>query len=232
MSNMGYLSTLLDPARRATRPGPRTARCPWSTVNVDPLGAVSVTADVTVQGQGHETVLSQIVADQLGLAPDDVDVVLEIDTAKDQWSIAAGTYSCRFTPGTAVAAHIAAGRMADKLKGIAAKQLNVLPDDIELAGGKMRSRSNPDNALPFGRVAGTSHWSPVMLPDGMAPALRETAVWSPPELEPPSSDDRINTSLTYGFVFDMCGIEIDPLTWQVRVDRYISMHDAGSCSIR
>ena len=58
--------------------------------------------------------------------------------------------------------------------------------------------------------------------------MRETAVWSPPELEPPSSDDRINTSLTYGFVFDMCGIEIDPLTYQVRVDRYISMHDAGS----
>ena len=52
-------------------------------------------------------------------------------------------------------------------------------------------------------------------------------MWSPPELEPPSSDDRINTSLTYGFVFDMCGIEIDPLTYQVRVDRYVSMHDAG-----
>ena len=61
----------------------------------------------------------------------------------------------------------------------------------------------------------------------MAPALSETALWTPPELEPPSSDDRINTSLTYGFVFDMCGIEIDPLTYQVRVDRYVSMHDAG-----
>ena len=57
---------------------------------------------------------------------------LEMDTAKDQWSIAAGTYSCRFTPGTAVAAHMAAGQLADKLKGIAAKQLNVLPDDVEL----------------------------------------------------------------------------------------------------
>jgi 2-furoyl-CoA dehydrogenase large subunit len=52
-------------------------------------------------------------------------------------------------------------------------------------------------------------------------------VWTPPELEPPSSDDRINTSLTYGFVFDMCGIEIDPVTYQVKVDRYVSMHDAG-----
>jgi 2-furoyl-CoA dehydrogenase large subunit len=154
-------------------------------------------------------------------------VVLEMDTAKDQWSIAAGTYSCRFTPGTAVAAHLAAERIADKLKGIAAKQLNVLPDDVELADGKLRSRTNPDNAMPFARVAGTSHWSPVMLPEGMTPALSETALWSPPELEPPSSDDRINTSLTYGFVFDMCGIEIDPLTYQVRVDRYVSMHDAG-----
>ena len=226
MSNMGYLSTLLSPEARE-KAGPKNGAVSMATVNVDPLGAVSVTADVTVQGQGHQTVLSQIVADRLGLAPADINVVLEIDTAKDQWSIAAGTYSCRFTPGTAVAAHLAAERMADKLKAIAAKQLNILPDDIELVGGKIRSRSNPDNALPFARVAGTSHWSPVMLPDGMAPALRETAVWSPPELEPPASDDRINTSLTYGFVFDMCGIEIDPLSYQVRVDRYVSMHDAG-----
>ena len=52
-------------------------------------------------------------------------------------------------------------------------------------------------------------------------------MWSPPELEPPSRDDRINTSLTYGFVFDMCGVEIDPVTFQVRIDRYVSMHDAG-----
>jgi 2-furoyl-CoA dehydrogenase large subunit len=117
--------------------------------------------------------------------------------------------------------------LAEKLKGIAAKQLNVMAEDVELSGGKIRSRSNPDNALPFGRVAGTSHWSPVMLPEGMAPALSETGVWTPPELEPPSSDDRINTSLTYGFVFDMCGIEIDPITYQVKVDRYVSMHDAG-----
>jgi 2-furoyl-CoA dehydrogenase large subunit len=226
MSNMGYLSTLLSPEAR-DKAGPKNGAASMVTVNVDPLGAVCVTADVTVQGQGHATVLSQIVADRLGLAPDDINVVLEMDTAKDQWSIAAGTYSCRFTPGTAVAAHLAAERVADKLKAIAAKQLNVLAQDVELAGAKIRSRSNPDNALAFGRVAGTAHWSPVMLPEGMAPALRETAVWSPPELEPPGGDDRINTSLTYGFVFDMCGIEIDPLTYHVRVDRYVSMHDAG-----
>lgn len=226
MSNMGYLSTLLT-AEAREKAGPKNGAISMVTVNVDPLGAVSVTADVTMQGQGHETVIAQIVAEQLGLKVEDIEVILEMDTAKDQWSIAAGTYSCRFTPGTAVAAHMAAQKLREKLAKIAAKQLNVLPDDVEFVAGKVRSRSNPDNALPFGRVAGTAHWSPVMLPEGMLPALRETAVWSPPELEPPADDDRINTSLTYGFVFDMCGVEIDPVTYQVRVDRYVSMHDAG-----
>ena len=226
MSNMGYLSTMLPHSARE-RAGPKNGAISLATVNVDPLGAVSVTADAPVQGQGHATVLSQIVADQLGLRPEEIAVNLEIDTQKDQWSIASGTYSCRFSPGTAVAAHLAAARIRDKLIQIAAKQLNILPAEVELAGGKARSRSNPDNALPFARVAGTAHWSPVMLPEGMAPGLRETAIWSPPELEPPASDDRINTSLTYGFIFDMCGVEIDPETFQVRVDRYVSMHDAG-----
>jgi 2-furoyl-CoA dehydrogenase large subunit len=226
MSNMGYLSTLMSKEARE-KAGPKSGAVSMATINIDPLGAVTVTADVTVQGQSHETVLAEIVAKELGLRADDVEVILELDTAKDQWSIAAGTYSSRFASGTAVAAHMAAVQMRDKLKAIAAKQLNVLPDDVELAGGKIRSRSNPDNALPFGRVAATSHWSPVLLPESMAPALSETATWTPPELEPPSSDDRINTSLTYGFVFDMCGVEIDPVSYHVRVDRYVSMHDAG-----
>src|SRR6516165_10029948 len=112
MSNMAYLSTLLTPEAR-DKAGPKSGAVSMVTVNIDPLGAVSVTADVTVQGQGHATVLAQIVAEQLGLSPQDVNVVLEMDTAKDQWSIAAGTYSCRFTPGTAVAAHLAAQRMAE-----------------------------------------------------------------------------------------------------------------------
>ena len=123
--------------------------------------ALSVTADDTVQGQGHETVLSQIVADQLGLRPGDVDVTLEMDTAKDQWSIAAGTYSCRFTPGTAVAAQMAAARMADKLKDIGAKQLNVLPDDVELAQGKTAPPAgHPDQGDKLSQLGPASPYAP------------------------------------------------------------------------
>jgi len=168
--------------------------------------AVSVTADVTVQGQGHQTVLSQIVADRLGLDPADIKVTLgdghcQGTPGRSQ----AGTYSCRFSPGTAVAAHLAAvAHMRDKLAGIAANQLNILPDDIEFADGQVRSRSNPDNALPFGRVAVHRTLVARDVAGRHAAGLVGNRRVVAPELEPPTTDDRINTSLTYGFVFDMC----------------------------
>jgi 2-furoyl-CoA dehydrogenase large subunit len=169
LSNMGYLSAML-PVEARERAGPKNGALSLATVAIDPLGAVSVTADVPVQGHGHETVLSQLVADQLGLRLGDIAVNLEIDTAKDAWSISTGTYSSRFAPGTAVAAHLAAVRIREKLARITAKQLNVLPEDVEFIAGMIRSRSNPDNALSFARAAGTAHWSPVMLPDGSSRA--------------------------------------------------------------
>ena len=191
MSNMGYLSTLLTP-ERATRPGPKNGAVSMVTVNVDPLGAVSVTADVTVQGQGHQTVLAQIVADGSASRPRTSTSCWRWTPRRINGRSPPAPYSCRFTPGTAVAAHLAAERMADKLKGIAAKQLNVLPEDVELASGKIRSRSNPDNAMPFARVAGTSHWSPVMLPDGMAPACAKPRCGR----RPSSSRPRATTAST------------------------------------
>ena len=227
MSNMGYLSTI-NPVEMRERQGPKNGAVSMVKVNVDAVGTVSVTADLTVQGQGHATAISQIVADRLGLTPDDISINLELDTQKDTWSIAAGTYSCRFSPGTAVAAHIAAQRIREKVARIAAKQLNTVADDIDFGGGRVFSKSNPDNGAAFARITGTAHWSPVLMPESDEPGLSETGIWSPPELEPPSSKDEINTSLTYGFVFDMCGVEIDPVTMQVRVDRYVSMHDAGT----
>lgn len=226
MSNMGYLSNIL-PASVRERNGPKNGAVSLATVSIDPLGAVLVTADVTVQGQGHATVLSQVVADALGLPMDRIKVDLELDTQKDAWSIAAGTYSCRFTPGTAVAAHLAAMKLRRRLARTAAVLLNVDPGDVAFAEARVFSRANPANGIDFARVAGTAHWAPALLPDGMPAALREIGVWNPEQLSAPSLDDRINTSLTYGFVFDMCGVEVDPVTFETRIDRYVSMHDAG-----
>jgi 2-furoyl-CoA dehydrogenase large subunit len=227
MSNLGYLSTLLT-ARERERAGPKDGAVSLATVAVDAGGAVTVTADCMPQGQGHATVLAQIVADQLGLAPHQITVNLEHDTQKDQWSIAAGTYSARFAPGTAVAAQLAAQKIRAKLARIAAPRLNVPPDALTFAEGNIFPRDNPDNALAFARVAASVHWTPLGLPDGVEPSLRETGAWSPPELTATTPSDEINPALTYGFVFDMCGVEVDRDTAQVRIDRYVTMHDSGT----
>jgi 2-furoyl-CoA dehydrogenase large subunit len=227
MSNLGYLSTLLT-AEDRRRSGPKDGAVSMATVNIDPSGSVSVTADCMPQGQGHATTLAQIVAGELGLDPTDIAVNLEHDTQKDAWSIAAGTYSSRFSPGTAVAAGMAARELRSKLAKIASARLNVAAETLVFENARIFAAENPDNALSFARVAMSTHWSPGQLPEGTLPGLRETGVWSPPELTPTAEDDRINTSLTYGFVFDMCGVEIDPVTAEVRIDHYVTMHDAGN----
>jgi len=225
-SNMGYITNMLTKEERAKKE-PTSGATSMASINVDPFGGVSVTSDTTPQGQGHATILSQIVADELGLEIADITCNLEIDTQKDPWSIAAGSYSCRFSAGPAVAAHLAAKKVRDKLSRIAAQNLNVPIEEIEFADRKVFARNNPDNSIGFHRVAGVAHWSPRQLPDGMDAGVNETAVWSPPELTPPDSEDRINTSLTYGFNFDFCGIEINRETGEVRVDHYVTIHDAG-----
>ena len=52
--------------------------------------------------------------------------------------------------------------------------------------------------------------------------------WTPPELTAPDEDDHVNSSLCHGFIFDFCGVEIDRTTLQVRIDRYVTMHDCGT----
>jgi 2-furoyl-CoA dehydrogenase large subunit len=225
-SNMGYLSTIV-PVEERRKAGPKGGNVAYATVHVDCLGTVSVTADSLPQGQGHATILSQIVAEQLGLNPHDIRCNMERDTQRDAWSIATGNYSSRFSSSTAVAAQMAAIKIRTKLSEIASQTLNVPADQVAFGDGKVFSQGNPDNSIRFSRIAGTAHWSPGELPTGMAPGISETVSYSAPELEPPNDADQINTSLTYGFVFDFCGVEIDRDTGAVRIDKYVTMHDAG-----
>ena len=227
VSNMGYIATVLTPAERR-KAGPKNGAQATATVAIDPVGAVSVHVASVPQGQGHRTVLAQVVADVLGLTPRDIRVNAEMDTAKDAWSIASGNYSSRFAAAVAGAAKIAADRIAQRLARIAAAQLNVPVDEVVFEGGKLRARSNAANALAFSRVAALSHWSPAQLPEGTAPTIRETAFWTPPELTAADEDDHINSSLCHGFIFDYCGIEIDRDTAEIRIDRYVTAHDCGT----
>ena len=226
ISNMGYVTTALAPPERR-RGGPKSGALAAATVCFDPLGGVGVAIDSLPQGQGHRTVVAQIVGNVFGLDPDAIAVADELDTAKDAWSIAAGNYSSRFAGAAAGAAYLAAIRLRDKLARIAAAALNQPPGDLVFAGGRIFAAGNPDNSLSFARLAASSHWSPETLPDPAAPALRETVFWSPAELAAPSEADEINAAAAYGFVFDFCGVEIDRGTGYVRIDKYVTMHDAG-----
>jgi len=226
VSNMGYITAALTPEERR-RAGPKNGAQSTATVSLDPLGAVSVQVASTPQGQGHRTVLAQVVADALGLNPNDVRVSADVDTAKDGWSIASGNYSSRFAPAVAGAARIAAVRLRDRLARIAAAQLNVPPAEIVFAGGHIAARANPDNAMSFARIAATGHWAPATVPADIGQTIRETVFWTPAELSAPTEGDEVNSSLCHGFIFDFCGVEIDQTSGAVRLDRYVTMHDCG-----
>lgn len=226
VSNMGYISTVLTPEQRA-KAGPKNGAIASATVAVDLLGGVNVTVASAPAGQGHMTVAAQVVADVFGLTPAQVVVNVEFDTAKDAWSVAAGNYSSRFGGAVAGAVHLAAMKLRDKLARVAAATLGCAPEAVRFAEGQVFSEAAPERRTPFTRIAGNPHWAPALLPEGVEPGLRETAFWTPPTLAAPDAADRVNTSAAYGFVVDVCGLEVDPATGAVRVDRYVTAHDAG-----
>ena len=226
ISNMGYITMALTAGERA-RVGPKDGAAASATVSIDPIGSIAAHVASVPQGQGHRTVLAQVIADVLGVELDDVTVNVEHDTQKDPWSIAAGNYSSRFSGAVAGAAHLAAMKLRERLARIASTGLNATPEALVFAGGRIFAADNPENAIPLRRAAGIAHWSPGSLPEHAEPGLRETVFWSMPGLDPPDEDDRVNSSGAYGFIFDMCGVEVDD-TGRVRIDEYVTMHDAGT----
>ncbi|MEJ8571466.1 xanthine dehydrogenase family protein molybdopterin-binding subunit [Microbaculum marinum] len=227
VSNMGYITAVLTPEERR-RAGPKNGAQSVATVSLDPLGAVSVKVASVPQGQGHRTVLAQVVADVFGLEPGNVRVTADVDTARDDWSIASGNYASRFAPAVAGTTHLAATKLRDTLARIAAGQLNVSADDVVFAGGRVAARDNPDNSVPFNRLAATGHWAPGTVPEGAGDPISETVWWTPEQLTAPDEADAVNSSLCHGFIFDFCGVEVDRLTGAVRIDRYVTMHDCGT----
>ncbi len=227
ISNMGYITTVLTANERA-RAGPKGGAVATATVSVDALGSISAHISSVPQGQGHETVIAQVVADCLGLMPDAIVVNTELDTGRDAWSVASGNYSSRFSGAVAGAAKIAAERLCARLTEIAAAHFNCDNADIQFANGMISTVSGDAKPMPFRRLGATSHWAQATLPQGMEPVIRETVFWSPEVLTPPNAADEINSSAAHGFVFDVCGVEVDRETGRVRIDEYVTIHDAGT----
>jgi len=227
-SNMGYIALALTPEERA-RPGylPKSGSVEVARVKMDASGAVTALLATAGQGQSHETVAAQIVADELGIAPADVRVIDALDTAASPWTISSGTYSSRFAAMGASAVGLAARRLRDKLTRIAAHVLEAPGDDLEVADGQVRVKGAPWRSLRLKRLAGLAHWNTAALPADLEPGLEAAATWSFPGFAPPDPQDRMNVAGTYGFMADAAVVEVDVETAEVSVLLYASVHDAG-----
>jgi 2-furoyl-CoA dehydrogenase large subunit len=223
ISNMGYI-TLAQTAAERAQTLPKSGNAEGATVVVNPLGGVTVRISTTPQGQGHKTVAAQVVADTLGLEPADIDVVSELDTATDAWTVASGNYSSRFSGVGAGAVLRAAEKVARKLEALAAAHLGCEPHQVELRDAKAWHAAE---AVSVRRLAGIAHWHPDALPDGVEPGLHETAYYAAPNLAPPDEDDRVVSSAAHGFLVDVAVVEVERTTGAVQVRDYVSVHDAG-----
>jgi 2-furoyl-CoA dehydrogenase large subunit len=226
ISNMGYVSLAKTAEQRAAEL-PKSGNSETATVLVGPAAGVTVRIGSTPQGQGHATVCAQIVADCLGVQPEDVDVLTELDTHAFPWTVSSGNYSSRFSGVVVGSVLRAAERVADKVRAIAAAELECDAADIELQHAGASVRGSPDRSVSLRRIAGRAHWNPESLPDGMEPGLHATAVYSSPNLEAPGADDRVNASAAHAFFVDVAVVEIDRATGEVQVVEYATVHDAG-----
>jgi len=227
-SNMGYITLALTPEERA-RPGflPKSGSMETARVKMDASGAVSVLLSTAGQGQSHETVAAQLVADELGVEPKDVRVVDAMDTGAAGWSISSGTYSSRFAAVGASATGVAARRLAEKLVRIGAHLLEARPEDCTLGDGQVSVKGAPFRSVKLKRIAGLAHWNAGALPAGVEPGLEAQATWRFPDMAPPDAADRMNVAGTYGFMLDVAVVEVDRETGEPRVLEYVSVHDAG-----
>ncbi|MCU1378338.1 MAG: carbon-monoxide dehydrogenase large subunit [Acidimicrobiales bacterium] len=179
-------------------------------VRVHPTGKAVVRLSCQSQGQGHETTFAQIVAQELGISPDDIDVV-HGDT--DNTPFGLGTYGSRSTPVSGAAVAVASRRVRDKAKIVASAMLEVAVDDLEWEKGRWFVKGDPAAGKTIQEIALASHGS-LELPEGVEGHLDASCVYDPP-------------NLTYPFGAYICVVDVDPGTGQVKVRRFIAVDDCG-----
>jgi aerobic carbon-monoxide dehydrogenase large subunit len=179
-------------------------------LRVHPTGKAVLRISVQSQGQGHETTFAQIVSQELGLPPEDIEVV-HGDT--DNTPFGLGTYGSRSTPVSGAAAAVVSRRIKDKARIIAATALECAPDDLEWEPGRWFVKGDPDNGQTIQDIAMAAH-SSLELPDGVEGHLDATVVYDPP-------------NLTYPFGAYICVVDVDAATGEVKVRRFIAVDDCG-----
>ncbi len=180
-------------------------------VRVHPTGMVTVYTGSHSHGQGHETTFAQLVADELQIPIEHVEIV-HGDTGAVPFGM--GTYGSRSASVGGTAIHMSINKIKEKGKKIAAHLLEASPNDIEYAGGQFHVKGAPGKAVPFGAVSLTAY-VPHNYPEGLEPGLEETSFYDP-------------ANFCFPFGAHACVVEVDRDTGHVKILRYVAVDDVGN----
>ncbi|HXV87429.1 MAG TPA: molybdopterin cofactor-binding domain-containing protein [Gemmatimonadales bacterium] len=181
-----------------------------AVVRVYPTGVVRAYIGGKPHGQGEETTFAQIVADEFGIPVENVEIVAGDTEATPQgW----GTYGSRTTAVCGAAVKVAAQRVKEKAKKLAAHLLEANEADLEWKDGKFAVRGSPGADKTFGDLALMANvaWN---MPPGLEPGLEATAFFDP-------------SNFVYPFGTHLCTVEVDVETGEVKILRYIAVDDCG-----
>ncbi|CAN5436095.1 aerobic carbon-monoxide dehydrogenase large subunit [soil metagenome] len=179
-------------------------------LRVHPTGKAQIRVSCQTQGQGHETTFAQIVSHELGIPPEDIEVI-HGDTNNTPFGL--GTYASRSTPVSGAAASVVSARVREKAKIVAAAALEVSVDDLEWEHGRWQVKGDPEQGRTMAEIALLAH-SNLELPEGVEGHLDASAVYNPP-------------NLTYPFGAYICVVDVDKGTGAVKVRRFIAVDDCG-----
>ncbi len=178
-------------------------------IRVHPTGKALARFGTKSQGQGHETTYAQVVAEELGIPAAHVQVE-EGDTDTAPYGL--GTYASRSTPVAAAACAVAARKIRDKAKKIAAYLLEVSEDDLEWEPGKFSVKGAPQKAKTIQEIALAAYTNH---PPGMEAGLEAVNYYDPP-------------NLTFPFGSYICVVDIDRGTGEVKIRRFVAVDDCGN----
>ena len=182
-----------------------------ATVRVDPDGSVCVETGVSPHGQGLETTIPQLVADELGIDPESI-TLIHGDTDTAPYS-AYGTAASRSMAVGGGATVVAAQRLAESIRRIAAEMLEANPADIVLGEGRATVAGTHVN-VAIADIARRA-WQGFRLPEGSNPGLVESFCYEP-------------TSATFAYATHACRVSVDTATGVVDVEEYVVAHDCGT----
>ena len=220
-SNLSYGMLVSGPSQLLSGQG-EAAR-----VRLETDGSATVFTGGLDSGQGHATALAQIVADELALDVKQIRVATTFDSASHPYVMTSGVYSNKFHGHDTVAAIGAARKVRDKLLRRAAAQLEANVDDLELRDGHIAVRGAPDRGVSVAQIASRAYWSLAdEQPDG-EPGLEALYYYSNPLAKHPDEKKRVRVQLGFASAAHVAVVDIDPETFEIKVLRYLVIHDCG-----